>query len=159
MSYCDDVEDQTSALIEQTTLLTNETFVGYLSKSANENSLKFCQCCRQIKVNDDDQLNFNLTIADVHRNVQLGTVLTALELLLGIGFQFSFQYIIHNPTCNFLFKCGCTWEWAGGWKNCNIWSDGPKCPWCLARASVSWTTDYLIFALMCASYFYFFYHR
>lgn len=84
---------------------------------------------------------------------------TSFEVFTACCFQYGFQYVIHNPTCNFLFRCGCTWEWNGGWKNCNIWDDGPKCPWCMSRAYVSWTTDYFIFFLMFLTYLYLLYHR
>ena len=30
-----------------------------------------------------------------------------------------------------LFRCNCTWPWAGGAAHCNIHhATGPKCPWC-----------------------------
>lgn len=100
----------------------------------------------------------------------------SLEAVLGILYCYVFQYVIHNPTCNFLFRCGCTWEWSGGWKDCNIFSQGmvvwlqivlidlsnysgPKCPWCMSRSYISWTTDYLVFALMLLTFFFFFLKR
>jgi len=27
----------------------------------------------------------------------------------------AFTWIFHNVLCNFLFRCGCTWNWAGSW--------------------------------------------
>ena len=27
----------------------------------------------------------------------------------------AFCWIFHNRLCNFLFRCGCTWNWAGSW--------------------------------------------
>jgi hypothetical protein len=65
---------------------------------------------------------------DGNGNVQTETLYStaslAVESVAALQVFYWFQYIIHNPTCNFLFKCGCTWQWEGGWKNCNIWSDG-----------------------------------
>ncbi len=35
------------------------------------------------------------------------------------------------PFCNVLFRCGCTWSWAGGTRHCNIHRRNvPHCPWC-----------------------------
>ncbi|CAL1172065.1 unnamed protein product [Cladocopium goreaui] len=60
-----------------------------------------------------------------------------------------FQQVVHNKFCNWLFRCGCTWEWAGGWNKCNVRNAfGPKCPWCVARLSISWTTDCLPLVFM-----------
>jgi hypothetical protein len=72
----------------------------------------------------------------------------------------AFERIIHNPFCNWLFKCGCTWTWEGGWKDCNVHNEtGPKCPWCMARASVEWLTNWFLFALMILSFIFVLYHR
>lgn len=92
-------------------------------------------------------------------NTQLA--LTAVEVALAMPFHWYFQYFIHDPFCNMLFKCGCVWVFAGGWKNCNYFNlEGmPKCPWCASRWYVSWTTDYLVFALMIVTYFIFLYNR
>ena len=61
----------------------------------------------------------------------------------------AFQVLFHNAFCGWAFRCGCVWPWAGGWDCCNVHNaTGPKCPWCLARESVSWTTDCLVLALM-----------
>eukprot|EP00913_Durusdinium_trenchii_P005758 g5372.t1 len=60
-----------------------------------------------------------------------------------------FQQVVHNKFCSWLFRCGCTWEWSGGWDNCNVHNaSGPKCPWCVARLSLAWTTDCLPLAVM-----------
>ena len=64
----------------------------------------------------------------------------------------AFSWIFHNKLCNFLFRCGCTWNWAGSWDryvnafsislrsssirnssscSCNVHNArGPRCPWC-----------------------------
>ena len=67
----------------------------------------------------------------------------------------AFCWIFHNRLCNFFFRCGCTWNWAGSWdryacsfytvpclarkltplvfRSCNVHnSRGPRCPWCAA---------------------------
>lgn len=83
--------------------------------------------------------------------------LTSCEIIIAVVFTWSFQYIIHNPLCSFMFKCGCRLVWDGGWNNCNVWRNidngGPRCPWCLARGLRAWTTDGFIFLLMLLSYF------
>eukprot|EP00750_Incisomonas_marina_P005836 INCI14163.2.p1 GENE.INCI14163.2~~INCI14163.2.p1 ORF type:complete len:284 (-),score=22.02 INCI14163.2:88-939(-) len=44
-----------------------------------------------------------------------------------------FNWMFHNRYCGFLFNCGCTWEWDGGWAYCNVHNPtGPRCPWCAA---------------------------
>eukprot|EP00434_Breviolum_minutum_P025298 symbB.v1.2.022351.t1/scaffold1977.1/size96879/6 len=64
-----------------------------------------------------------------------------------------FQQVVHNKFCSWLFRCGCTWEWAGGWNRCNVHNAfGPKCPWCVARLSISWTTDCLPLVVMLLVY-------
>jgi hypothetical protein len=78
-----------------------------------------------------------------------------VEVIFGLNYCYWFQVIIHNKFCDFLFKCGCTWEWDGGWKDCNVHnSEGPRCPWCCARTNISWTTDYMLTALMMITYIY-----
>lgn len=112
-------------------------------ESSNSSPMAFClMCCPPKK-----------------ESLSRENLLFGLEYFFGMSYCFGFQYIIHNPTCDFLFRCGCTWQWDGGWKNCNIWYDGPKCPWCMSRANISWTTDYLIFAFMLIVFTFFFYHR
>ena len=66
------------------------------------------------------------------------------------------NWIFHNPTCNLLFSCGCTWNWAGGWDNCNIHSTEPipKCPWCNSSPTVSWTTEYGVIGFMIITYYF-----
>ena len=73
-----------------------------------------------------------------------------VEVSCGVTCCYWFERIIHNKFCNFLFKCNCTWTWAGGWNDCNVHNTSglPKCPWCTARSNVSWTTDSLLFVLM-----------
>eukprot|EP00937_MAST-01D_sp_MAST-1D-sp2_P007599 g7599.t1 len=65
-----------------------------------------------------------------------------------------FQVLFHNEYCGWLFRCGCVWQWAGGWQDCNVHrrDDGPRCPWCTAKRSISWTTDCLVLGLMVLSW-------
>jgi hypothetical protein len=66
----------------------------------------------------------------------------------------AFCWVFHNKLCNFFFRCGCTWNWAGSWDRCAIYfhmlspfahscthlsprcnvhnARGPRCPWCAA---------------------------
>lgn len=37
--------------------------------------------------------------------------------------------------CNAIFRCGCSWGWAGGGSTCNVHDSIPpaqRCPWCMA---------------------------
>lgn len=81
------------------------------------------------------------------------------EVVVASNFCFFFNNVIHNPYCNFLFRCGCTWNWEGGWDDCNYHKHGvPKCPWCLAKAT-AWTTTLLPCLFMFAAYVYMLYNR
>ena len=55
------------------------------------------------------------------------------------GFKLT-DWVFHNRACGLLFRCGCTWPWAGGWANCNFHNpSGPKCPWCNVRnTNLAW---------------------
>lgn len=30
----------------------------------------------------------------------------------------AFCWVFHNKLCNFFFRCGCSWNWAGSWDRC-----------------------------------------
>eukprot|EP01102_Stenamoeba_stenopodia_P004219 TRINITY_DN1447_c0_g1_i1.p1 TRINITY_DN1447_c0_g1~~TRINITY_DN1447_c0_g1_i1.p1 ORF type:complete len:212 (-),score=12.46 TRINITY_DN1447_c0_g1_i1:160-741(-) len=75
-------------------------------------------------------------------------------LLVACGLATGELNILHNSTCDFIFRCGCTWNWAGGWDKCNVHNaSGPKCPWCLATPAQAWTTSWLVLILMWLSAF------
>lgn len=75
-----------------------------------------------------------------------------LETVAALVIGFYWNWTIHNPVCNFIFKCGCRVEWDGGWATCNIHNaTGPRCPWCASTAPLSWTTDYLVIVLAAAT--------
>ena len=60
-------------------------------------------------------------------------LLLAFELALVVFGSGGFEHMMHNKACGFAFRCGCTWDWAGGWKRCNVHVVGaPHCPWCEA---------------------------
>ena len=57
--------------------------------------------------------------------------------------SWGFNEIFHNPWCGALFRCGCTFSWAGGWTKCNVHNpapDSPRCPWCLSARDTPATT-------------------
>lgn len=94
------------------------------NKNSNRNSsncfdtrrkifFKFCKnfcinCCGIVEQEDYGNINV------LRQKIILGSV----EVIFGLQYCYWFQVIIHNKFCNFLFKCGCTWEWDGGWKDC-----------------------------------------
>lgn len=95
-----------------------------------------------------------------HNEVTRKGFTTSLEFILASGICYGFERVIHNKYCDFLFKCGCTWSWAGGWSDCNFLKEGvPKCPWCMSRTYVAWTTDILPFITMLLTYIFTLYHR
>jgi hypothetical protein len=108
--------------------------------------MKFCHNCCGVNIVEESQ----------HRKILLKKyALGFFEVIIAFNYIYWFSTLIHNKFCNFLFKCSCTWEWKGGWKDCNVHSKvGPKCPWCSARSNISWTTDYLITSLMLIGYLY-----
>jgi hypothetical protein len=115
-----------------------------------------CCCTSGVKHNI---FQFCLDCCGIEENESEGNYIKysqgLFELVLGVNYCYWFQVIIHNKFCNFLFKCGCTWNWDGGWKDCNVHNaEGPRCPWCRARASISWTTDYFLAAAMILTYVY-----
>jgi hypothetical protein len=83
---------------------------------------------------------------EVYRHKLLGTSLEAVTV--GV-YAYWWDWLMHDVYCDFMFKCGCTWIFAGGWDDCNVHNaSGPKCPYCTASASVAWTTTYLIQVVM-----------
>src|SRR5437764_1126764 len=40
-------------------------------------------------------------------------------------------WVLFTPFCGLLYRCGCSFPWAGGEARCNISNaSGPHCPWC-----------------------------
>lgn len=76
--------------------------------------------------------------------------LWALEAVVVLVVDYAFLWVFHNPYCGLLFRCGCTWNWAGGWTKCNVHNPtGPRCPWCDAGPKSLWTVeDRTVLALM-----------
>lgn len=81
-----------------------------------------------------------------------------VELAAAGGACYAFDYAFHNIYCAVLFRCHCTWPWAGGASACNIHHrNGPRCPWCAVRSTglawLAWAiTDAFTVAMMLCSY-------
>ena len=78
------------------------------------------------------------------------------ECVVVICFVLVWNWTFHNPTCDAMFHCGCTWNWAGGWDECNVHSTDPevlKCPYCSSPPSVSWITEWGVMFCMVLSYY------
>mgnify|MGYP003654818294 CR=1 FL=1 len=74
-----------------------------------------------------DEALFNLCTIP-QRLVFLAAFIEAIAIFF---FLWLFRWVFHNPYCGFLFQCGCTWNWAGGWIGCNVHDPTtPSCPWC-----------------------------
>lgn len=45
----------------------------------------------------------------------------------------AFALVVVTPLCGALFRCGCTWPWAGLDRHCNVHdpADPAHCPWCV----------------------------
>lgn len=75
------------------------------------------------------------------------------ELTAVVAGSSIFFLTFHTAYCGLLFRCGCTWPWAGGDINCNLFNPtGPKCPWCVARPATAWTKDSLVLTMMILAY-------
>jgi hypothetical protein len=57
-----------------------------------------------------------------------------LSPAIALVFSWTSTYIFIIPFCGFLFKCGCTWLWAGAAEKCVGMMDQHgahhHCPWC-----------------------------
>lgn len=80
--------------------------------------------------------------------------LAVTEMVVVAGFVLAVDWVFHNPVCDALFRCGCTWNWDGGWAACNVHNaEGPHCPWCEARRRSAWTTTWLVRAVAVLAYY------
>ncbi len=57
------------------------------------------------------------------RRAQIAATVLTLALAL----------VVVTPLCGALFRCGCTWPWAGLDRHCNVHDpdDPAHCPWCV----------------------------
>ena len=61
------------------------------------------------------------------------------EIALTLLCSWAWVRVFVLPLCGLLFRCGCTWLWAGGMDHCNIYEAmPPHCPWCSAPAWAAW---------------------
>lgn len=74
-------------------------------------------------------------------------------LLISLGITAVFLL----PFCDLMYKCGCTYLWAGGVDLCNVYVPGvPHCPWCEARNPILMALPFLaIFSGQIFSIYYF----
>lgn len=65
---------------------------------------------------------------------------TTLEAVWAVTGCWTTNYVFHNKYCSILFRCRCTWPWAGGADACNVHhATGPKCPWCnVKHTALAW---------------------
>eukprot|EP01100_Stratorugosa_tubuloviscum_P001749 TRINITY_DN1397_c2_g1_i1.p1 TRINITY_DN1397_c2_g1~~TRINITY_DN1397_c2_g1_i1.p1 ORF type:complete len:243 (+),score=79.21 TRINITY_DN1397_c2_g1_i1:58-786(+) len=101
--------------------------------------------------------NYNSNNNNCWNNCKQPTQLTVFELVINIIFSLFFaliiNYIFHNNWCNAMFKCGCTWPWAGSWSNCNYHNPNSiHCPWCASPTWALWTTEELEMGVMILTY-------
>lgn len=51
-----------------------------------------------------------------------------------LGAAFGFTSVFFIKWCDLIYRCGCTFDWAGAAAHCNIHQPGPPdCPWCASR--------------------------
>ena len=135
--------------------LMSEGSGGHMGQQCLGGFLNFCHQCADI---DEDPAG---GVAYDEDEYMKKILFTGMETGLAGTYCYFFQFIIHNTYCDFIYDCHCTWTWAGGWQDCNVHNkEGkPKCPWCLARQAVEWTTNILPFLCMFAVYIYALYRR
>lgn len=66
-----------------------------------------------------------------------------------VGACWTWNFVMHNPLCTMMFRCGCREPWNGGWVDCNVHWAVPiedKCPFCLSSAV--YTEDTVIAAML-----------
>lgn len=59
---------------------------------------EFCYVCASVSGDESSDV------------VKKKCISTAIEFTLAGFLCYSFQFLIHNKFCDFLFKCGCTWR-------------------------------------------------
>ena len=59
----------------------------------------------------------------------------AAVLLAAFAAVLAWDWLFENPFCDVLFRCGCTFNFLGGWDRCNVFDPdpAPHCPFCSAQ--------------------------
>ena len=92
----------------------------------------------------------------MHKSIVYSLLWLLFEFLGICLFVHAFNWVFHNPYCDIIFQCGCTFNWAGGWDNCNVHSLDPlqaKCPWCDCPPWVAVYTQYIVKLFMILIYY------
>lgn len=72
-----------------------------------------------------------------------------IEATFVVGCSWAWNWAMSTATCGVIFRCGCTFPWAGGWDNCNVHRPtGPRCPRCIMPTSSAWTQDNRLVAVI-----------
>ena len=77
--------------------------------SLNAPQLEVGSCCRLncCAVNSAAVKSFQSNASETFAALNISWVLCS-----------AFCWVFHNRLCNFFFRCGCTWNWAGSWDRC-----------------------------------------
>ena len=78
-------------------------YMDEIIKNNNKRHLCANLFCKLCDINEFDSKKI------VYKKIALSSI----ELILITIYCQYFNNIIHNPYCNFLFKCRCTWTWKG----------------------------------------------
>jgi hypothetical protein len=84
------------------------------------------------------------------------TALLVIVILIHILFSYAFSHVMdlifENKVCNYIFRCGCTWNWAGGWNQCNVHNhslaESDKCPFCNSKGFVAVLSWYYLWTIV-----------
>jgi hypothetical protein len=91
-----------------------------------------------------------------YKRLAIDLLIFCAKLGVLIGLAQLINYVFMLKYCDFIFRCGCTWAWAGGVSKCNIHNpDGPHCPWCAATFPATLAIGPLTQASLIISYFLF----
>jgi hypothetical protein len=72
-----------------------------------------------------------------------------------LAFTMAFDWLLHNPFCNVMFRCGCQMPppFGASWIPCNVHDpEAPHCPWCSVTAKLGNTLVTLMIVTMYATY-------
>lgn len=117
------------------------------SASSTDKFWSFCHACADTTVEE------SVIEPEVYRRK---LAVTAVETAVEVYLVYLWDYCVHDKFCDFIFHCGCTYIWDGGWDDCNVHNTtgAPKCPWCTATAATAWTTTYMVQAVMLGVFLY-----
>jgi len=138
-------------LIEGTTEISNQEDI-----EMNDTEDKTSLLEKGYVISQEERNNIQSEDPHVHKHrkktIHIKTwIRVGIELIIAFFFTYGFDTLFENKLCDLIFRCGCTWNWAGGSDKCNIHhTDGPKCPFCGSQGIYVFFTKFWV--IMFVSY-------